>query len=101
MIQATTPTYTFQFKEDFSLDDVKEYRITFKQGNAEILKTDADTEKYENNIAVRLTQEETLMFKQSDSIRVQIRLFMNNGDVYSTVPCDIRIKNTIDSYIFK
>lgn len=62
MYRATTPTFIFQFPPEASISDASEIYITFAKTNGEELftKTGADLQVVEDDVAVFLTQQETL-----------------------------------------
>lgn len=82
----TTPTHTFTVDAD--LREAVEIWITYTQSGKVILnKTLSDgVEVEEESIAVALTQEDTLLFRQNQPVKIQIRARFSGGSaIKSTV----------------
>ena len=78
MIRGTTPTHIF--KTDMDISEATEIYITYKQDDIVIEKTIEDCTVTPEEITVKLSQEETLAFKQSGYVAdVQIRAKFPNG----------------------
>lgn len=77
MIRGTTPTHYFKHTKSELLNS-KVY-VTYKQGSIKIEKTNPDLEINENEIISKLTQAETLKFRVSTPVSVQIRYVTKNG----------------------
>lgn len=73
MIRGTTPTLTFTLPFETS-GVVKDLRITFKQDEMVLEKSLADCTLDGTNIAVNLSQEETLLFNHEKVIKVQVKI---------------------------
>lgn len=83
MIRGTTPTHTFQIPLEASM--VKDVRISYAQGGVVLAeKTKNDCTLSGNEIKTKLTQEDTLKFRESKPIEVQLRVLTTDGDVMAT-----------------
>lgn len=81
MIKGTTPTHIFTLPFDVT-ENVKEVEIAYAQGNqTKVKKSIADCTMEGRNITTKLTQAETLLFKDGECIEVQIRVLTNAGEV--------------------
>ena len=80
MIIGGTPTHVFNFPIDCSL--LTDILITYKQGGKTVLEKHIKDGFGDNNeIMVRLTQEETLMFNQSTTVEIQLKVKTLGGEV--------------------
>lgn len=78
MIRGTTPTHIFNLPVDTST--LKEVRITYEQfQRAVIEKTETDVQMEGKTITLTLTQEETLKFKHTSKVRVQLKVLTTTG----------------------
>ena len=83
MRRGTTPTHTFNLP--FSTGLIAALRITYVQNGEIVLnKTEKDVEAGESSIAVTLTQEETLQFKENRMVEVQMKVLTTGGDLLAT-----------------
>ena len=94
MIRGTTPTHIFHTQ--ISLEDIDKLFITYKQGKDTVLEKtleDVEINTEEQYISVKLSQEDTLKFKDKNwtwlypnenakdtKVKIQIRLKYLNGD---------------------
>lgn len=87
IVRGSTPTHVFNFP--YSINNVKEAFITYKQDGRVVLDkrlADAKVDKTAKTISLRLTQENTMAFvvnrKPKDNIvEIQVKLLFNNGEV--------------------
>lgn len=78
MFRATTPTHIFSLPFETSL--LNKILITYKQDDAIILeKTEADCTLDGNDIKIKLTQEETLLFDADKRVMIQLRVLTTDG----------------------
>ena len=84
MIRGTTPTHTFTLPFDVSV--IKEIHVIYAQGRVKLVKKKADCELSGNEVKVRLSQEETLMFCAALPFKVQVRVLTHIGDALASVP---------------
>ena len=76
--RGTTPVHTFHVSLD--LTDAEVIYITYKQGSKTLIeKEKGDLEITAETLAFKLTQEETLALKSSQSVEVQIRARFPDG----------------------
>lgn len=78
IIRGTTPTHTFAVDAD--LTDAEVIYITYKQDNSIVLeKTKDDIQVSSEQLAVRLSQEETLAFNHNLFTEIQARAKYSDG----------------------
>lgn len=83
MIRGTTPTHTFQIP--ISVADLKEVRITYEQMGRKILeKTEKELLMEGKEISFTLTQEESLKFKASAPVDLQVKVLTTSGTVLAS-----------------
>lgn len=72
MRRGTTPTHIF--KTSIDLTEAEVIFITYRQGNKNVLeKSREDLIVTNEQVSVKLTQEETLLFSINDAVKIQIR----------------------------
>lgn len=72
MRRGTTPTHIF--KTSIDLTEAEVIFITYRQGNKNVLeKSREDLIVTSEQVSVKLTQEETLLFSINDAVKIQIR----------------------------
>ena len=107
MIRATTPRHTFIF-EDINPQSFKELNIYYAQQGIEILKKTKDDCAFSTQetdysvrylVIVRLTQEETKMFKARYPVKVQIRALTEDDDAIATEEYEIPVYNVINDEV--
>lgn len=91
MIPATTPLHVFVLP--FHTDLIKSVRVSYEQkGKIVLTKETGDFSKNESTLAVRLSQEETLLFSNVVQVRIQLHVLTTGGDALvskiKTVPVD-------------
>lgn len=99
MRRATTPTHTFTFPENVSVDGLSEILITYSQNGRIIFeKTEADlTISLEDNaVSYTLTQEEANKFTPGKAL-VQVRSKSDNGTVLASQMLWLEIKPVLNS----
>lgn len=80
MLRGTTPTHVFTLP--FDTETVKDVQIIYVQGGKEKLtKSKDDCTLDGNEIAVKLTQEETFSFDDGKCVKVQVRVLTQSDDV--------------------
>lgn len=73
MIRFTTPTHVFKTNIDLTQADV--IFITYKQGGSTVVeKTKEDLTIEQDQLSVKLTQEDTGKFVQGNPVEIQIRV---------------------------
>lgn len=80
--RGTTPTLTFNLP--IEVPQIAAALLTIKEGNVEIRKELTAMEKGENNLSVKLTQEETLKLMAYDSVQIQLRIRTLDGTAMAT-----------------
>ena len=95
MVRGSTPKHTFTLPIPTST--VKKVRITYEQLGREILeKTEDDVKMEENTITLRLTQSETLKFKENKDARIQLKVLTNSGDLLPSQIFTVTVKEILD-----
>ena len=101
--RATTPPHTFTLPIDTST--CKEILVTYKQGNICLNK------HYQDNtlppgmtldakkVMIELTQDETLMFKEGDEARVQVRVLTMADKAYASKKFKIVVNGVLNEEI--
>ena len=85
MIPFTTPKHTFNL--GFSASLISDARIVYKQNGEIVLeKSLADCEKSGNSLILKLTQNETGLFRNNMKVAVQVHLKTSEGEVLATKP---------------
>ena len=83
MIQGTTPTHKFNIP--FNTEGIERVRIVYEQaGDVVLTKENEGCTMSGNTLIVRLTQEETLLFKSNVSTRIQVHLRTKSGEAYAS-----------------
>lgn len=92
MVPGTTPLHIFTLP--FNTDLIHSVRITYKQDKKIVLtKETTDILMNNNQMAVRLSQKETLLFANLVMVRVQLHVLTTGGDALVS-----NIKN-VPSYV--
>jgi len=81
-VRGTTPTITFRLP--FHTDQISDVEIYFAQKSFLFQKDYEDCSFEENRLSVTLSQEETLMFNEGLSLRLQLRFVFTNGAIGAT-----------------
>ena len=79
MIRGTTPTHYFRLP--FGEEMIQSIEIYYKQGFREVLtKTKQDCSFDGKTVTLRLSQEDTLGFKEGELVKIQVRILTPAGD---------------------
>lgn len=95
MYRATTPTHTFKMNIESST--LTEILVTYKQGDVTLEKHYQDgtlppgMSLSGKNVAITLTQEETLMFDPGKYVKTQMRVLTNGNEVFASRMFDINL----------
>ena len=84
VVRGTTPTFTLTFPDTVDLTAANKVYVTFTSGNSIITKTDEDLEITEHEIAVYLTQEETLSFA-TGTVEIQVNWMVGENRIASEI----------------
>ena len=105
--RGTTPTHIFPIPEPLTMSDLKDFTITYRQKNKNVLvKHMEDTSIIggidpKNNIVVILSQADTLMFNpRVEIVEVQIKASSNDGNVFKLGEYRLRLDDTFDTNEF-
>jgi hypothetical protein len=93
----TTPTLTF--KLPFEVSMLSNAKATFRQGDIRLEKKLGDFETTENTLTIRLTQEETFLFRSDSQIKVQLRVVTLNGDALASDIFNIFVSECLDNEV--
>lgn len=95
----TTPTHTFKFPFDVSM--IKELKITYRQeGKIVLEKYSNNFHLYDNTAEIKLTQEDTFLFKEG-IVDIQLRALTNTGDAIKTEVYQIRADVCLDKEVLE
>jgi len=97
MYRGTTPEFSFTLP--FGIDEVESLLITFKQIDTVLNFTEEDVEVAGNTVYIRLTQEQTRMFKSNFKCQVQMRVKLNDGTVVASQVESIDINQSLNSRV--
>ena len=91
MRRATTPTHEYEL--DINTSIISQIRITYSQdGEIVLTKKDDDVDLVDNVAKVRLTQQETNLFKADKIVEIQIRVLTLGNDAPASdiikIPCE-------------
>lgn len=107
MYRATTPRHVFIF-EKIDPSTFKELNIYYAQQGIELLRKTKDDCSFsvretddatEYLVIVKLTQEETKLFKARYSVKIQIRALTQDGDALATEEYEIPVYNVINDEV--
>ena len=77
--RGTTPANTFRFSIDPGA--IEKIRIIYSQGNEKLFVKTNDDIRWEGNMAiVKLTQADTLKFREDMQVEIQIRILTDAGE---------------------
>lgn len=100
MRRGTTPTHTFSLP--FSVTMISALRITYAQNGRTIMtKTEQDVDASDQEISVRLTQEETLMFSDKSDVEIQLKILSTAGDVLASPVYTVHPLRIIDEEVLQ
>ena len=95
MICGTTPTHIFRLPFDTSRCD--KVRITYAQcGETVLVKDVGDCSLSGNTVTVKLSQEETLLFKCHRKARVQVRVLSVDGTAFASKIVEVSVEELLD-----
>lgn len=80
-IPGTTPTHIFKIKSNLDITSIKKLLVVYAQDEKVLFeKTENDCEITENEIKVRLSQEETLLFDFEKFVEIQLQILTHGND---------------------
>ncbi len=109
MFRATTPTHKFIF-ENCDPSSFKELNIYYAQQGVELLRktkedctfqTKETSEKDLYIVSVKLTQEETKLFKPRYPVKIQLRGLTDTNNALATDEYEIEVKNVINDEVLE
>lgn len=100
MIQGSTPLHTFVLP--FSTDFIQSIRVTYEQNKKVILsKETPDVAMNGNTVALRLSQEETLLFDSVVPARIQLHILTTGGDALPSKPKTVPVYVLLDKRVIE
>ena len=96
MRRGTTPTYTFPIP--FSIDSIATAKVTFAQSGVLVEKKLEDCGRGEDEISVKLTQEETFRFSEG-AVSIQLRVLTEGGDALASDPMHDMVDGCLDEEV--
>lgn len=98
----TTPTHRFKFKVPIDPASIKRVSIVYSQENINVLKkTEKDCTIESDRIFLKLTQDETNLFREGKTIEIQLRLYTTGGDAPITKIVREACDKTLDDEVLK
>lgn len=98
MVQGTTPKHTFILP--FSSDAIRILEIVYQQNGQEVLrKTESDCILKENEVSLKLTQEETFLFNAAVVVDIQIRVKTFDGEVLASRIAQVSVDRCLSSEV--
>ena len=98
MIRGSTPTHTFRLKLDPEL--IHKVRVLYSQDDVLVLKKeDADCIKDGQTVTVKLTQEDTLTFKEG-KVEIQLRILTPTGDSIPSKIYTVHVSKLLENEVF-
>lgn len=98
MIRGSTPTHTFNCNLDADL--IHKVRVLYAQNNVLVLKKeDADCIKDGQTIIVKLTQEDTLKFKEG-KVEIQLRVLTPTGESIPSKIHTVNVSKLLEDEVF-
>lgn len=99
IIRGTTPQHDFELP--YTLDLIKDLRITYAQNGTAIFTKQKDKcILTDGQVSVKLTQQETLSLKPKYKVFIEIKILLFNNDVVRTEdPIILRVIDTSDEEV--
>lgn len=100
MRKGTSPV--FEFTLPFDTELVAKAKVTFKYDDYSKVTKYANKDDFNGNtISVKLTQDETFMFKCNSYIKVQLRVLTTGGDPLATEPYTVFVEECLDDEVLE
>lgn len=104
MIRGTTPTITMKLPSKVSVINVTKARISIEQSGKKIiskdyikdLPTSVTKDEAGNSLAVKLTQEESLLLSANNKAYVQLKVKIDEDTVLASLPLPMVVTDIID-----
>lgn len=103
MYRATTPTHTFTLPIQTST--CNEILVTYKQGTATLDKHYEDSTLPSGmtldgyDVAIKLSQEETLKFNAKNKVEVQVRVLTNDNNAMASQKFKVSVQDVLNEEI--
>lgn len=98
MIRGSTPTHTFNCNLDPEL--INKVRVLYSQNNVLVLKKEgADCIKDGQKVVVKLTQEDTLAFKEG-KVEIQLRVLTSTGESIPSKIYTVGVSRLLENEVF-
>lgn len=93
MFRGTTPTHTF--KTNINLTEARVFVTYVQDGRTILEKTGQDVSVTNNSVSVTLTQKETLAFKPSKRVNIQIRYVFQDGTAGASNVMNVEVSDVL------
>lgn len=98
MRRGTTPKHVFAV--EFAAADIKRVEITYEQNEKIVIKkTEKDCKISDKEIALTLSQRETLLFEEKGCVSVQLRVLLADGTVLASDIIHISCENCLSEEV--
>ena len=98
MRRGSTPLHTFTLSIDTA--ELLKIRITYHQlGRCVLTKTEKDATLDGYDVSVRLSEKETLAFRCSQDVDIQIKVLTKSGDVIPSDPLRVDVESCLDDEV--
>ena len=99
VVRGTTPEH--EFDVPYSLEMIKDVRVTYAQGKKTVFTKKLYNCRIENGkVYIALTQEETLMFVPNKPLEIELKILLfNNKVVVSEEPILLRVVDTLNEEV--
>ena len=96
----TTPMHTFSISIDSEL--LKKVRVIYTQRRSSVVRKEgSEVEIGEGMITVKLTQEETLRFREEDEVEIVLRALTKGGDALISGPWTAKVDRCYDRVVLE
>lgn len=100
MRRGTTPTHTFTLPFDTGL--IKSVRVVYAQGGKVVLTKNTDDCTLDGNtISYKLTQEESLCFRNNQQVEIQVRVLTASGESLASDVMSVFVGRCLDDEVIK
>lgn len=99
--RATTPKQTFTLDLE-NVSDLTEILITYAQRGIIVVERKKASMTIEGNeVSFRLTQEETLSFRENIPVEIQVRVFTSDNNALASDIFEVSVGRVLDEEVFE
>ena len=99
--RATTPKQIFTLDLE-NVSDLSEILVTYAQrGKIIVQRTKSEMTIEENKVSFRLTQEETLSFRENIPVEIQVRVFTSDNNALASDIFEVSVGRVLDEEVFE